>query len=336
MSTVINNCPGTLKEGVPTYSKTALNRLFNGRKVSHTLPYESPATNANTEELFKENKKRLSISGVQEKFSVLLEKNKLRLINEGEQGQYILKPIPNVGTRTDQMPANEHLSMQLARQVFGIETAENGLVFFKNGDPAYITKRFDVEDDGTKWAIEDFASLAGRTPQTHGTDFKYTGSYLELFEQLKKHVPAYQVEAIKLFKLLLFNYLISNGDAHFKNFSLIETALGDFKLSPVYDILNSRIHIDDKDFALEDGLLPPDKTSGKVTEQFFKLAELAGIPEKQSAKVFKAITSNKVKVLALIELSYLDEKAKRNYAQAYQTRLKKLLRPEESLRMLIL
>ena len=326
MSTVIKNCPGTLKEGVSTYSKTALNRLFNGRKVSPTLPYESPATNAITEELFKENKKRLSISGVQEKFSVLLEKNKLRLINEGEQGRYILKPIPNVGTRTNQIPANEHLSMQIARQVFGIETAENGLVFFKNGQPAYITKRFDVAVDGTKWAVEDFASLAGRTPQTHGTDFKYTGNYLELFELLKKHVPAYQVEAIKLFKLLLFNYLISNGDAHFKNFSLIETVLGDFKLSPAYDILNSRIHIADRDFALADGLLPPDKASGKVTEQFFKLAELAGISEKQSTKVFKTITSNKNKVLALIELSYLDDKTKKNYRQGYQTRLKKLLR----------
>ena len=180
--------------------------------------------------------------------------------------------------------------------------------------------------DGTKLAVEDFASLAGRTPQTHGTDFKYTGNYLELFELLKKHAPAYQVEAIKLFKLILFNYLISNGDAHFKNFSLIETALGDFKLSPAYDILNSRIHIVDRDFALADGLLPPDKASGKVTEQFFKLAELAGISEKQTTKVFKTIISNEDKVLALIELSYLDEKTKKNYRQGYQTRLKKLVR----------
>ncbi len=325
-SPAIHNCPGTLKKGLQTYSKTALKRLFNGRKVSPILPYESPATNVITEEFFKESKKRLSISGVQAKFSVILEKNKLRLIQEREQGQYILKPIPNVGKKTDQMPANEHLSMQIARQVFGIETAENALVFFKNGDPAYITKRFDVKEDGSKWAVEDFASLAGRTPQTHGTDFKYTSSYLELFELLKKYVPAYQIEAIKLFKLLLFNYLISNGDAHFKNFSLIETALGDFKLSPAYDLLNSRIHIDDRDFALEDGLLPPNKTNGKVKEQFLKLAELAGISENQSGRVFKNITSNQDKVLALIELSYLEEKTKRNYAQAYETRLKKLLR----------
>ncbi|WP_340158452.1 HipA domain-containing protein [uncultured Maribacter sp.] len=323
---IINNCPSTLKKGLDTYSKTALNRLFNGRKVGPTLPYESPISNTDTEELFKENKKRLSISGVQEKFSVLLERNKLRLINEGEQGQYILKPIPNVGSKTEQMPANEHLSMQIARQVFGIETAENGLVFFQNGDPAYITKRFDLNEDGTKLAVEDFATLAKRTPQTHGTDFKYSGNYLEMFDLLKQYVPAYPIEALKLFKLILFNYLISNGDAHFKNFSIIETSMGDFKLSPAYDLLNSRIHIEDRDFALEDGLLPLDKTTGKITEQFLKLAELVGISEKQSTKVFKEITSHENKVLDLIELSYLHEKTKRNYAQAYQTRLKKLLR----------
>lgn len=324
---IINNCPSTLKKGLDTYSKTALNRLFNGRKVSPTLPYESPVSNAVTKELFKENKKRLSISGVQEKFSVLLERNKLRLINEGEQGQYILKPIPNVGSKTEQMPANEHLSMQIARQVFGIETAENGLVFFQNGDPAYITKRFDLNEDGTKLAVEDFATLAKRTPQTHGTDFKYSGNYLEMFDLLKQYVPAYPIEALKLFKLILFNYLISNGDAHFKNFSIIETSMGDFKLSPAYDLLNSRIHIEDRDFALEDGLLPLDKTTGKITEQFLKLAELVGISEKQNSKILNEITSHEDKVLDLIELSYLNEKTKRNYAQAYQTRLKKLIRP---------
>ena len=112
----------------------------------------------------------------------------------------------------------------------------------------------------------------------------------------------------------------------FKNFSLIETALGDFKLSPAYDLLNSRIHIDDRGFALEDGLLPFSKSKGKVTEQFLKLAELAGISENQSTKTFQSITTNRDKVLALIELSYLEEKTKQNYAQDYQTKLKKLLR----------
>ena len=103
----IKYCPGTLTEGFDTYSRTCLTRVFNGKKVSYVLPYDSPATNQETDELFEENRKRMSISGVQEKFSVLLEKNKLRLINEGEKGTYILKPIPGAGKKAGQMPANE-------------------------------------------------------------------------------------------------------------------------------------------------------------------------------------------------------------------------------------
>ena len=324
---LIKVCPGTLAKNHSTYSNTALRRVFYGRKVSVILNYDSPASNESTDALFVENRKRMSISGVQEKFSVLLEKNKLRLIQENENGQYILKPIPNVGKNANQMPANEHVTMQIARQVYDIETAENALIFFKNGDPAYITKRFDIKDDGDKWAQEDFASLAERTPQTHGEDFKYLGNYLELFTILKKYTPAYTIESIKLFKLILFNYLFSNGDAHFKNFSLIETPLGDFKLSPAYDLLNSRIHIEDRDFALADGLLPSNKTVGKIKEQFYKLGELAGIQDKQIIQSIKSLTSNEDKVLALINVSFLNEKTKRNYTRAYQTRLKKILRP---------
>jgi serine/threonine-protein kinase HipA len=59
-----------------------------------------------------------SFSGVQEKFLVMLDKNKLRLTSLGEQEQYILKPKPDVGENPENMPANEHLTMQIARQVF--------------------------------------------------------------------------------------------------------------------------------------------------------------------------------------------------------------------------
>lgn len=322
----ITHCPSTLASGFETYSNLALKHVFANKKVSHILNYDSPTSNEKTDLLFTENRRRMSISGVQEKFSVLLEKNTLRLAQDNEQGQYILKPIPNVGKNTNQMPANEHLTMQIAKQVFKIETAENALIFFNNGAPAYITKRFDIKENGRKWAQEDFASLAERTPQTHGEDFKYIGNYLDLFTILKKYTPAYVIESIKLFKLILFNYLFSNGDAHFKNFSLIETPLGDFKLSPAYDLLNSRIHIEDNNFALEEGLLPSKLAQGKIKTQFYILGEQAGIAKKQIDKAFQNLTSNQDRVQKLINASFLDEKLKRNYTQAYQTRLKKLLR----------
>ncbi len=314
-------CPGTLAPGCDTYSRTCQVRVFDGKKVSHILPYYSPATNPETDELFDENRKRMSISGVQEKFSILLEKNKLRLINEGERGRYILKPIPNAGRKPDQMPANEHVTMQIARQVYGIETAENALIFFKNGAPAYITKRFDFKSDGSKMAQDDFASLAGRTPQTHGEHYKYNGNYLELFQLLQKFVPAYKLEAPKLFKVLVFNYLFSNGDAHFKNFSLLETSLGDYRLSPAYDLLNSRIHINDQDFALDDGLLPKNLAQGKLAHQFGVLAEQAGIAEKVFNDTMQLMLSQSEAVARFTNSSFLDETTRRNYWQAYQGRL---------------
>jgi len=118
-----------------------------------------------------------------------------------------------------------------------------------------------------------------------------------------------------------------HGDAHFKNFSILETTLGDFRLSPAYDLLNSRIHIEDKDFALEDALLPKNKAKGKIKEQFYLLGEMAEIPLTQIERIMLQMTSKEDDVKQLIAHSYLSPSIKRNYEQAYLTRLKKLQRP---------
>lgn len=320
----INRCPGTLAAGFTTYSRTCIKRVFNGNKVNHILPYNSIQSNQNGEDSFEDNATRISISGVQEKFSLIQLKNKIRLTKEGEQGTHIFKPIPNGSKNADQMPANEHLTMQIAQKVFGIETAENALIFFGNGDPAYITKRFDVVTGGLKLAQEDFASLAGKSPQTHGEDYKYLGSYWDLFEIMRENLPSYKVESLKLFKLLVFNYLFSNGDAHLKNFSIIETPLGDFKLSPAYDLLNTHIHIEDKDFALNEGLIPARMGQGNVAKQFQLLADYAGIQEKQMNAILALMVSKTENVKNLIDSSFLKDGIKRNYLQTYQLKLKKL------------
>jgi len=322
----IKYCPGTLAEGFKTYSRTCLKRVFQGKAVHHVLPYDSPASNPETDELFEQNQRTMSISGVQEKFSVILEKNKLRLVSEGERGTYILKPIPAVGKNPDQMPANEHLTMQIARQVYGIETAENALIFFQNGSPAYITKRFDVKDDGTKLAQDDFASLAGRTPQTHGDHYKYLGNYAELFQVMQQHLATYKLEAPKLLKILVFNYLFSNGDAHFKNFSILETSMGDYRLSPAYDLLNSHIHVNDSDFALEDGLLPKNMAQGKISAQFATLADFVEISNKMFNNIIEQMLSKSTSVEKMIAASFLNESTKKNYWQSYQGRMVQLMK----------
>ena len=72
--------------------------------------------------------------------------------------------------------------------------------------------------------------------------------------------------------------------------------------------------------------MPPNLAQGKITEQFFILGEKAGILKQQVNKVFSDVLSKQNEVHTLIEASFLNEKAKRNYTQAYQTRLKKLTR----------
>lgn len=327
----IKYCPGTLAEGFTTYSPTCLKRLFNGRKVSHLLPYNAPNVSDEDAEKFQQNRKRLSISGVQEKVSLLLEKNRLRLTEEGEQGTYILKPIPRDLRKTDQVPANEHLTMQIARQVFGIHTAENALIFFKNGDPAYITKRFDVAENGKKIGKEDFATLAGKTAETAGPHFKYEYSYEEMAELVQKYIPAAVVELEKLFSLILFNYLICNGDAHLKNYGVLETRQGDYILSPAYDLINTSLHVDDTAMALDDGLFKEEYSTESFEanafyayDDFYEFGLKIGLMKSRVIKILKRFRSNQESVQSLTDRSFLSDEMKSVYMNSYLNKLKAL------------
>ncbi|ELR72884.1 hypothetical protein C900_00845 [Fulvivirga imtechensis AK7] len=320
-------CPGTLAEGFTTYSPGCLRNLFSGKKVSHVLPYEQPEQNEEVAEQFIENRKRISISGVQEKLSLLLEKNHLRLTNQGEQGTYILKPIPRDLKNVDQVPANEHLTMQIARQVYRLNTAENAMVFFKNGSPAYITKRFDVKDDGSKWGKEDFATLAGKTKDNAGANFKYEYSYEEAGLLIQRYAPAWRVEIEKYFSLVVFNFLFSNGDAHLKNFSLLESTGGDYLLSPAYDLINTRLHVDDTDFALDKGLFADDfqseqyrKSGHPGKSDFIEFARRIGVAERRVGKLLNPFLERQPFIETLVNRSFLSDTNKRGYLLTYNTK----------------
>lgn len=328
-STKVTVCPGTLAPGFDTYSQNCRKRMFSGRSVHHVLSYNAPDVSEADAELFRENRKRLSISGVQEKVSMVLEKNALRLTGESEQGTFILKPIPRDVRATDQVPANEHVTMQIARQVFGIETAENALIFFQNGDPAYLTKRFDVLDSGEKRGVEDFAGLAGKTVETAGENFKYEYSYEEIAELIRMYVPAYRIELEKFFRLVVFNYVIGNGDAHLKNFSLVEAPQGDYKMSPAYDLLCTRLHVDDPAMALKDGLFkgyymtPSFEANGfYANDDFREFGRRIGLKPERIHKLLADFETEQSGVEQLVSRSFLSEEKKYEYLHYYRDKVK--------------
>jgi serine/threonine-protein kinase HipA len=317
-------CPGTLAEGFSSYSPACLRNLFNGRKVSHILPFASAQTSEESAALFIENRQRISISGVQEKLSLRLEKNRLRLTRPGEHGHYLLKPIPRDVKYVAQVPANEHLTMQIARQVYGLNTAENALIFFADGAPAYITKRFDVKPDGGKRGKEDLASLAGKSRELSGDNFKYESSYEEIGLLLQRYVPAWRIEIEKYFSLVTFNFLFSNGDAHLKNFSLLETPGGDYILAPAYDLLNTHLHVNDDFFALEKGLFA-DSTKYRnrfhpSKGDFVEFGKRIGVSERRIEKLLAPFLERQTLVDSLTSRSFLDGRTKRGYLLAYNTR----------------
>jgi len=326
-------CPSTLAKGYETYSPVALKNLFAGKKVSHILPYDSPEKNEEDNEKFIENIENISISGVQDKEGCVVEKGKICLSQKGEQSTHILKPIPrNRFRRVREIPANENLTMQIASQVYGIETAANGLCFFKTGEPAYITKRFDVGKDGIKLRKEDFSSLAGLMPANGGINYKYEYSYEELAELIRRYIPAWRIEIEKFYKVILFNFLFSNGDAHLKNFSVIETSKGDFRLAPAYDLLNTHLHVDDSDFALSRGLFREGKKSDSLTyngntnnRSFEEFGKRIGVSKKRVDEILAQFTAQYPQIEQLTETSYLQPDTKKTYLAEYRQRRNRLL-----------
>ena len=330
----INHCPCTLSEGFNTYSTNALRLLFDRKKVSHVLDFNAPKADEEVAEKLRQNSKTISISGAQFKQSLILDKNKLRLTEQGEPGRYILKPIPLRAPfgKEEELPANEHLTMQIAKQAYGIVVAECALLFFKNGEPAYITKRFDYAADGRKIAQEDFASISGKSKEKDGEHYRNRGSYEDIAIRMKKYVVAYAVEIEKYFERIVFNFLFSNGDAHLKNFSLQQTRSGDYLLSPAYDLIDTSIHIPaDSFFALSDGLFSDDydtesfKALGFYAyDDFFEFGLRIELLESRTRAILDKYRNKNQKVLTLIRSSFLTEPVKLLYFNHYIDRLKML------------
>lgn len=320
-------CFGCYKENIEGYCAPCRKKLFDGKKVSHLLLFDAPK--ADNLPAYQERTKRLSISGVQLKYSLRLEDKKLALTEKG--GQYILKPIPptTLITLQDQAPENEHLTMQIAGQLFNIPVADNALIYFKDRAPGYITRRFDVKPDSTKHLQEDFAQISAKTKKNDGDNYKYRGTYEDIGKLIREKVAAYPPVLEEFFKVVLFNYVFSNGDAHLKNFSLVQSEFGDYTLSNAYDLMSTVLHTPvESDTALD--LYKGDMESKFYTKygfygrpDFEALAERIGLIPKRAQRIIDAVLSRQNEVLEMIHRSFLINEAKEKYVYYYKDKLRR-------------
>jgi serine/threonine-protein kinase HipA len=320
-------CYGCYKENVEGYCSSCRKKLFDGKKVSHVLSFDTPKAENLPD--YQEKTKKLSISGVQLKYSLRLEKKELQLTEKG--GQYIVKPIPptTLIVMQDQAPENEHLTMQIASQLFKIPVAENALIYFKDDAPAYITRRFDVRPDGSKHLQEDFAQISGKTKKKDGENYKYDGTYEDIGKLIKEKVPASLPVLEAFFRLVLFNYIFSNGDAHLKNFSLIQSAFGDYTLSKAYDLMCTVLHTpNESDTAL-------DLYKGDIDSEFYQqygyfgrpnfetLAGRLGLMPSRAKGIIDSLLARQEEVFFMIQNSFLENSAKEKYVRYYKDKIKR-------------
>ena len=268
----------------------------------------------------------MSISGVQDKISLKLVRG--QLLPTEQNGEYILKPVPTVDVPRlkNDIPANEHLTMQIAAQVFGIPTAVNTVIPFADGELAYLTRRFDRRD-GVAIGQEDFCQLSNRTEETAGRNYKYDGTYEEVGRILKQYCKAYRVEVEKLYARIVYNYVFSNGDAHLKNFSLFESAFGDYILTPAYDLLCTSIHFPNEAMTALDMFDNFESESYRKNAfykrpDFIKLAEFYGMDVSRAGQVLQRFTERTDAVTALVVRSYLSDEAKTDYLHRYHDRIR--------------
>ena len=271
---------------------------------------------------------RNSISGVQSKVLLSIVDGEFAVVESG--GDFILKPVPegSLSKFAADLPANENVTMQIASRLFRMQTAENKCVRFSDGELAYLARRFDRRH-GVPVRQEDLCQIAGRSEETHGESYKYDFSYEEMADVVRRVCPASRIELVKVFRQIVFDYIFANGDAHLKNFSVYESDLGDYVMTPAYDLLNTMLHYQNdltfmalSLFKDPDFMTPEFERNGYYsTPDFVVLGKSYGLEEKAVCAIIGEFGNLSSQIEDMVRKSLLSANAQEEYLRIFHDRL---------------
>lgn len=174
---------------------------------------------------------RTSLAGMQPKVSIPNAKT-IQSDQTIQQRDLIVKSFDS---EFPLLSVNEFVCMQAA-QYCGLEPPKS---YLSENIETYVVERFDKTCDGTKLGYEDFTTLMKKL---NNPNARYTSSY----ETLLKATYLYTgnlAEVEKMYKYIVFNCLIGNGDAHLKNFALqYSPDMKNIFVSPPFDITHTLIY----------------------------------------------------------------------------------------------
>ena len=218
---------------------------------------------------------RTVLPGVQDKVSAAM----LNLPVAQHGRRFILKLNP---PEYPHLVENEACFLQAAR-LSGLEGASAILVRDRDGQRGLLVQRFDRVPQGSDLsprmlAVEDACQVLGRPPAD-----KYLTGYEQTLGALAMVCQAPLPAARTLLAQLVFAYLSGNGDAHAKNFSVLQDPSGEWLPSPAYGLPSSQPY-GDTTMALSLGGRRSGDYGGR---DFVALGSALGLPEKSTHKLIK-------------------------------------------------
>jgi serine/threonine-protein kinase HipA len=215
---------------------------------------------------------RAALPGVQDKVSGRM----ISLPVSFRDADCILKLDP---PEVPHLVANEAFFVRAAR-ASGIETADTTLVHDKNGKPGLLVRRFDrtPANGATKRRLiaqEDACQVLGRYPAD-----KYLLTTEAVIQGLTQWTVAAVVAARALLRQFAFAYLTGNGDAHAKNFSIVQRK-EEWVATPAYDLPSTLPY---GDFTMALSIHGKDRDDiGR--RDFLALGTECGVPPKATERV---------------------------------------------------
>jgi serine/threonine-protein kinase HipA len=220
--------------------------LSIGRPANRQLPHSAPIGNeVDLERVINEIPKRpflvgeegvsMSLAGAQSKLPVIVNERGLSIPLNGFPSTHILKPDND---RLEGSVQNEAFSMVLAR-LSGLRSA--GVTTGRAGARSYLlVTRYDREwSSGSLRRLhqEDFCQALGRWP-AQKYEHNQTGGrgpgVSDLLGAARKYLPP--LDVLSMLDATVFNVLITNTDAHAKNYSILIGGRG-LSLAPLYDLM---------------------------------------------------------------------------------------------------
>ena len=179
----------------------------------------------------------ISGAGAQDKLIACLRDGKVSLPLYGTPSTHIIKPGI---ARFPESVFNEWFCMTLSKAC-GFDTAACDILEI-DGEPYYVTQRYDrYEEDGVVLRLhqEDFCQLLKCRPEIKYQD-QGGPSIVDCVLMLQRlRLPA--ADVLSFVDRVVFNFLIGNGDAHGKNFSILYAGRRP-RLAPVYDALCTTVY----------------------------------------------------------------------------------------------